>query len=78
MARPSYDQPPRHVKPSLPAGAYACLQWLAKMGRYGNNPTEVARYLLLREIDELTRLRVLPMEMLTPSDESPTDDLPQE
>jgi hypothetical protein len=77
MPRPSYDQPPRHVKPSLPAGTYACLQWLAKMGRYGNNPTEVARYLILREVDELTRLKVLPMEMLTPSDEAPTDELPQ-
>ncbi len=77
MARPSHEQPPRHVKPSLPAGAYACLQWLAKIGRYGNNPTEVARYLLLREIDELTRLKVLPMEALAPSDEPSADELPQ-
>lgn len=61
MPRPAHEQPPRHVKPSLPADAYACLQWLARnMGRYGNNPTEVARYLILRGIDDLTRGGVLP------------------
>jgi hypothetical protein len=65
MARPSPEQPTRQVKPWLPADAYASLQWLAKnMSRYGSNPTEVARYLILREIDDLTRGGVLPKEPL--------------
>lgn len=66
MPRPSPEQPPRQVKPWLPADAYASLQWLVKnMSRYGSNPTEVARYLILRELDDLTRGGVLPKETLT-------------
>jgi hypothetical protein len=69
MPRPTHEQPPRQVKPSLPADAYACLQWLAKnIGRYGNNPTEVARYIIIRGIDDLTRAGVLPKETLRSDD----------
>ncbi len=39
----------------LPANAYACLQKLAAMARYGSTPNEVARYLILRGLDDLTR-----------------------
>jgi hypothetical protein len=70
MARPANEQPSREVKPRLPADAYACLQRLAKLGRYGSNPTEVARYLILREIDDLTREGVLPKAAITPAGES--------
>lgn len=70
MPRPTHEQPARQVKPWLPADAYACLQWLAKnMSRYGNNPTEIARYLILREIDDLTRGGVLPKETMLPDSE---------
>lgn len=70
MARPPNEHPPREVKPKLPADAYACLQWLAKMGRYGSNATEVARYLLMRAIDDMTREGVLPKEPIAPLPES--------
>jgi hypothetical protein len=62
MARSENEKPTRQVKPWLPADAYACLEFLAKLGRYGSNPTDVARYLILREIDDLTRSDVLPKE----------------
>lgn len=57
--RPKNQHPTRKVEPSLPAAAYACLETLAQLGPYGSNPTEVARYLILREIDDLTRHGVL-------------------
>jgi hypothetical protein len=34
-------------------------QRLVEIGTYGSNPTEVAKYLILREIDDLTRAGVL-------------------
>ena len=61
MARKPNDIPPKKVHPTLPADAYACLEILAKRPRYGSNVNEVARYLILREIDDLTRAGVLPM-----------------
>jgi hypothetical protein len=54
------DQPP------LSQDAYACLQLLSKMGRYGSSATEVARYLILRELDDLSRCGVLPRDSLLP------------
>jgi hypothetical protein len=71
MARSRNEQPSHAVKPLIPADAYACLQRLAKMGRYGSNPTDVARYLILREIDDLTREGVLPKTAISPIGESP-------
>jgi hypothetical protein len=65
VARSENEKPTRQVKPWLPADAYACLEFLATLGRYGSNPTEVARYLLLREIDDLTRSNVLPKDPIT-------------
>jgi hypothetical protein len=47
------------VEPRLPPKAFAQLQRLVEMGTYGSNPTEVAKYLILREIDDLTRTGVL-------------------
>ena len=65
MARPKNQTPSRKVEVTLPPDAAACLDRLAKLGRFGNKPAEVARYLILREIDDLTRAKVLP-----PSDET--------
>jgi len=52
------------VNPTLPPDAIACLELLAKMGRYGGNTkTAVAGYLIMREIDDLTRAGVLPKHL---------------
>ena len=55
--------PGRKVDPVLPADSFACLQFLADLKRYGANPNEVARYMILREIDDLTRAGVIPQEL---------------
>tara|TARA_B100000614_G_scaffold183188_1_gene163798 strand:+ start:108 stop:314 length:207 start_codon:yes stop_codon:yes gene_type:complete len=59
VGRPKNAQQSRKIEPTLPADAFACLEALARMGRYGSNATEVARYLILRELDDLTRQGVL-------------------
>ena len=64
MARPRNATQSRSVELSLPADAYSCLERLAGMGRYGNSAAGVARYLLTRAIDDLTRDGVLPAEPL--------------
>jgi hypothetical protein len=64
MGRPKNDEPGKKVEPTLPADAYACLDLLAKMRRFGDTPSAVARYLILREIDDLTRSGVLPAAQL--------------
>ena len=52
------------VHPTLQPGQHACLKYLAGLrGRYGANPTEVAKYMILREIDDLTRAGVIPREL---------------
>lgn len=61
--RPRDDDPGRKVEPTLPADAYACLEWLAKRKRFGSTPAAVARHLILREIDDLTRTDVLKMPL---------------
>lgn len=60
MARPKNPNPTKKVEPTLPADAYACLERLANLGRYGSTPAEVARYLILRELDDLTRAKAIP------------------
>lgn len=52
---------PRKVEPMLPEASYLSLVQLVGHG-YGSNPTEVARYLLLRSIDDLKRAGVLKPE----------------
>lgn len=52
--------PGRKVEPTLAADTYACLEFLAGLRRYGANPSEVARYMILREVDDLTRVGVIP------------------
>jgi hypothetical protein len=46
MGRPKNDEPGKKVEPTLPADAYACLDLLAKMRRFGDTPSAVARYLI--------------------------------
>lgn len=60
------ETPGRKVEPTLQADAYACLQYLAALKRYGANPSEVARYMIMREIDEMTRAGVIPLVLPTP------------
>jgi hypothetical protein len=48
------------VHASLPEPAIRCLELLLKSGRYGTNLSDVARYVLLRGIDDLTRAHILP------------------
>jgi hypothetical protein len=55
MSRRRNQSPTHKVEPVLPAGAYACLQTLAAMAHYGSTPNEVARYLILRSLDDLIR-----------------------
>lgn len=55
MARPPNATQGRKVEPTIPAGAYARLEYLAKMGIHGGNPTEVARYLIVESLTTLWR-----------------------
>ena len=55
--------PGKKVDPVLPADSYACLRYLAGLHRYGANPNEVARYMILREIDDLTRSGIIPVPL---------------
>lgn len=57
--RPKNDAPSKKVDPVLPPDAHACLVHLARVGRYGSTVNEVARFLILRELDDLTRAGVL-------------------
>jgi hypothetical protein len=63
MARQRNATQSRKVEPTIPVPAYARLERLAKMGLYGANPSEVARYLIIRGLDDLTRDRVLPPDV---------------
>jgi hypothetical protein len=47
------------VEPRLPPELFSRLERLVEIGTYGSNPTEVARYLIVRGIDDLIRAGVL-------------------
>lgn len=49
-----------NVHPSLPKPAIRCLELLLETGRYGTTISDVARYLLLRSIDDMARENILP------------------
>jgi hypothetical protein len=73
VGRPKNSTPTRKIEPMVPAGAYASLQRLAAMACYGSTPNEVARYLILRGLDDLIRSGVIgdkPTEQ--PSNDRPT------
>jgi hypothetical protein len=48
------------VQPTLSPESMKCLELLVKLGTYGRTKTQVAAYLITRELDELTRAGVLP------------------
>jgi hypothetical protein len=52
----------RKVDPTLPPDAHAALVLLSERKRYGTTVNEVARYLILRGIDDMTRAGELPEE----------------
>jgi hypothetical protein len=62
MAGPRNANPTRKVEFRVPLPTHARLEELAKIGHYGGNPGEVARFLMNRELDDLTRAGVLPPE----------------
>jgi hypothetical protein len=59
MGRKPNENPPIPLEIGLAPPTFAALQQLVKIG-YGQNPTEVARYLIQREVDDLRRSRVIP------------------
>ena len=47
------------VQPAFSTEALGYLDQLVELGGYGKNRSEVARYLIIREIDDLLRAGVL-------------------
>ena len=68
--RPPNQTPTRKIEPVLTIEHYACLVRLVELG-YAPTPTQVAAYLIQREIDDLKRAGVLPKQ--TPNLSSPDD-----
>lgn len=66
--RKKNTNPTKRVDPTIPFGSYACLQFLVGKGRHGANVREVARYLIIRGLDELTREGILPAQLPTEPD----------
>jgi hypothetical protein len=60
MARKSNPNKADKVQPALAPQVHEYLEQLVVLGGYGNTKTEVARYLIHREIDDLIRAKVLP------------------
>lgn len=56
--RPKSDEPSKKVEPTLPLGMYRRLEQLSGMADYPGTPTEVAKYLIMRGIDDLRRAGV--------------------
>jgi hypothetical protein len=74
MARTRNEKPPKKVEIGFPPDEFACLEALKKIGGYGSNPTEVARYLIRRELDDLRRAGVLPVMLPAFSANTPSTD----
>jgi hypothetical protein len=66
--RPKQDEPGRKVEPTIPAGMYRRLEQLSEMDEYPATPTEVAKYLIMRAIDDLKRAGVFDRIEATRSD----------
>ena len=58
MGRKPNENPPKNVDVALSQPTYAALLQLVKAG-YGQTSTEVARYLIQREVDDLRRAGVV-------------------
>jgi hypothetical protein len=63
MPRQANTTPGKKIEPKIPLTAHARLNYLVKIGFHGNTPTEVARTLLLRALEELWREGKLPDEL---------------
>lgn len=63
MARQPNTTQSRKVEPTIPAGAYARLEYLAKQGMLGATATDVARTLLIQSLRDLTRDNILPQDL---------------
>jgi hypothetical protein len=63
MARQPNATQSRKVEPTIPAGAYARLEYLANEGMLGSTPTEVARSLLIQSLTNLTSNGILPAQL---------------
>jgi hypothetical protein len=62
MTRPKNATRTTRVAPTIPEPAYAQLERLAEIGLLGSNPTEVAKYLITRGLDDIMRSGALPPE----------------
>ncbi len=57
--RPKSEEPGRKVEPTIPAAMYRRLEQLSNLDDYPDTPTEVAKYFIMRELDDLRRAGVL-------------------
>jgi hypothetical protein len=57
------------VNPVLPPDALASLRLLADRQRFGSTVNEVARYLIIRALDDLARDGQIPSGPIRPPDE---------
>jgi hypothetical protein len=62
MARPKNSIESTKVAITIPKPVHARLERLARLGLHGSTPTEVAKYLVVRGLDDLMRSGVLPSE----------------
>ena len=60
MARPKNATQTTRVSPTITIQTHEQLEQLAEMGLFGSNPSDVARYLITRALEELIRSNVLP------------------
>jgi hypothetical protein len=59
MGRKKLEKPPKKLELRLAVEVHDCLLTLSKIGGYGTTPTDVARYILQRGIDDLRRANVI-------------------
>jgi len=63
MARSRNASATKKVQATIAVAAYERLEWLAAAGLYGSNSAEVAKYLIINGLDQLTRQKVLPLTL---------------
>lgn len=60
MGRPKNATETTRVSPTITVKTHEQLEFLAEIGMFGSNPSEVARYLITRALEELIRSNILP------------------
>jgi hypothetical protein len=73
--RPPVAENTGKVEPTLPLTVVRCLETLVAMGLFGSSKAEVARYLIMRGVDDLVRAGTLRLPL---PDTPPRDDAVQE